>query len=100
MEKSSFIFGAMISATPHMTAAELQEALDRLDIEQIELARLLDVTPRAVQKWLKDDATAPGYVSLFVRLLIDQPSLKRKLGVRPKSGRGKPVRPRKVRQAA
>lgn len=90
----------MISATPHMTAAELQEALDRLDIEQIELARLLDVTPQAVHKWLRNGGKAPGYVSLFVRLLLARPELKGVLDVRPRSGRGRPVRPRKVRQVA
>ena len=77
-----------------MTAAELQEALDRLDMEQIELARLLDVTPRAVQKWLSAGGEAPGYASLFVRLLLERPKLKGVLGVKPSSGRGRPVRPR------
>lgn len=90
----------MISATPHMTAAELQEALDRLDMEQTELARLLDVTPRAVQKWLSEGGEAPGYASLFVRLLLERPGLKRVLGVRPRSGRGRPVERRTEDEAA
>lgn len=77
-----------------MTAAELQEALDRLDMEQTELARLLDVTPRAAHKWLRTGGKAPGYVSLFVRLLLARPKLKDLLGVRPRSGRGRPPKPR------
>lgn len=82
-----------------MTAAELQDALERLDMEQIELARLLDVTPRAVQKWLRDGGTAPGYASLLVRLLVERPELRHVVGARRRSGRGQPVRPR-VRRTA
>lgn len=83
-----------------MTATELQQALERLDIEQIELARLLDVTPRAVQKWLRDGGAAPGYASLFVRLLLERPELREVVGARRRSGRGQPVRPRRRSRAA
>lgn len=79
-----------------MQAAELRDALDRLDMEQIELARLLDVTPRAVQKWLADGGTAPGYASLIVRLLLARPRLKESIDVRKRSGRGRPPKPRSV----
>lgn len=90
----------MISARPHLTAAELLDALDKLDMEQAELARLLDVGPSTVRNWVADGGEAPGYASLVVRLLLERPQLKAMLGVRPRSGRGRPVRPRKVRQAA
>ena len=84
----------MISARPHLTAAELLDALDKLDMEQAELARLLDVGPSTVRNWVADGGEAPGYASLVVRLLLERPQLKAMLGVRPRSGRGRPVRPR------
>lgn len=90
----------MISARPHLTAAELLDALDKLDMEQAELARLLDVGPSTVRNWVADGGEAPGYASLVVRLLLERPQLKAMLGVRPRSGRGRPVRPRKGREAA
>lgn len=82
----------MITAKPHMKAAELIEKLDELEIEQIELARLLDVNAKTVQRWAVDGARAPGYASLFVRLLEARPELKELLGARKKSGRGRPVK--------
>lgn len=90
----------MISARPHLTAAELLDALDKLDMEQAELARLLDVGPSTVRNWAADGGETPGYASLVVRLLLERPELKGLLGVRPRSGRGRPVRPRKGIEAA
>jgi|HigsolmetaGSP11D_1036233.scaffolds.fasta_scaffold10663_3 DNA-binding transcriptional regulator YiaG len=89
----------MISARPHLTATELLAALDQLDIEQVELARVLDVTKKTVANWTADGGEAPGYASLFVRLLLKRPELKTLLGMRPRSGRGRPVKPRKGREA-
>lgn len=85
----------MITATPHLSAADLVRALDALDMEQIELARLLEVNPVTVRRWVRDGGEAPGYASLFVRLLLERPELREVVGARRRSGRGQPVRPRK-----
>jgi len=89
----------MITARPHLAAEELLRALDKLDMEQAELARLLDVGPSTVRNWVAAGGEAPGYASLFVRLLLERPELKTLLGVRPRSGRGRPVKVRERRKS-
>jgi len=88
----------MITARPHLAAEELLRALDKLDMEQAELARLLDVGPSTVRNWVAAGGEAPGYASLFVRLLLERPELKTLLGVRPRSGRGRPVKARAAKE--
>jgi hypothetical protein len=85
----------MIASLPHMTSAELMDALDTLDIEQIELARLVDTSRTSVQRWSNEGA--PGCVSLLLRLLLARPELKELIGARPRTGRGRPVKDRACR---
>lgn len=82
----------MISATPHLTPAELFDALSRLEIEQQELARLLDAGPATVRRWMAGTTEVPGHVSLLMRLMLERPELRELLGVRPRSGRGRPLK--------
>ena len=77
-----------------MTAEDLVAALDELEIEQIELARLLGVDDKTVRRWTAPGSEAPGYASLVVRLLLERPELKILLGVRKRTGRGRPPKPR------
>lgn len=84
----------MIGAKPYLTAAELIDALDTLDMEQSELARLLDVSRITIQRWTRNGAQVPGHVSLLVRLLLARPELKSLIGARARTGRGRPVKPR------
>lgn len=83
----------MIASTPQLTPPELMDALDKLDMEQAELARLVDTTTTTAHRWSK--AGAPGCVSLLLRLLLARPELKELIGARPRTGRGRPVVPRK-----
>jgi DNA-binding transcriptional regulator YiaG len=85
----------VITATPPLTPIELLEALEALDIEQKELARLLDVGIASVHRWVGKDGTVPGCACLLVRLLIERPELKAALGVQPSSGRGRPIKARR-----
>lgn len=77
-----------------MSASELIEALDALDMEQIELARLLDVGPATVRRWVAGSTSAPGYVALVLRMLVARPELLVLIGARKRSGRGRPPRRR------
>lgn len=86
----------MITARPNMTAAELLDALDRLDLEQLELARLIDVNGKTVRRWTADDGKVPGCVSLLMRLLLERPELRELMGAKRKSGRGRPPRRRRA----
>lgn len=84
----------MVSATPHLTAQELDAALRELDIEQLELARLVNAGSATVKRWLAGTSPVPGCASLVIRLLLARPELKELIGVRPRSGRGRPRKPR------
>jgi len=90
----SDILCRMITAKPPMTAEQLVAALDELEMEQLELARLLGVDGKTVRRWTAPGGEAPGYASLFVRLLIARPSLKALVGARKRSGRGRPPKSR------
>ena len=47
----------------------LKNTLQRLGLKQIELARLIDVSPRTVSLWATGDAPLPGPVAAYLRLL-------------------------------
>lgn len=81
---------------PPMTGDELVAALDALEIEQRELARLLGINEKTVRRWTVSGGEAPGYASLVVRLLLARPRLKELLGARKRSGRGRPPKARGV----
>jgi transcriptional regulator with XRE-family HTH domain len=56
-----------------MMSEELREALNDLDLSQVELALLLGVTSRAVALWLSDERSVPGPVGAYLRLLKSLP---------------------------
>lgn len=90
----------MIEAMPRLSVPELASALDELDLDQIELARLVDTSGATVRRWLAGSAEVPGAVTLLVRLLMARPELKELIGARPRSGYGRPRKPRgKVRRS-
>jgi predicted transcriptional regulator len=51
-----------------MFASDLRSALDEFELSQVELARLVGVTPRAVNMWLQGDREIPGPVEAYMRL--------------------------------
>jgi hypothetical protein len=59
--------------TATMTASELKSALDGLGISQVEFARLIDVTPRAVSLWLAEDREFSGPAAAYLRLFCSLP---------------------------
>lgn len=56
-----------------MKSADLKTSLDALGLSQADLARLVDVTPRAVTLWVTDQRSIPGSVEAYVRLLQQCP---------------------------
>ncbi len=57
-----------------MTAADLRIILAKLDLSQAQLARLLDVTPRAMTTWLSGMRPVPGPVAAYLRLFAATPA--------------------------
>lgn len=56
-----------------MTRHELKAILGQLNISQVDLARLVDVTPRAVNLWMTGTRSIPGPVKAYVQLLASLP---------------------------
>ena len=52
-----------------MTSEDLKAALAELDLTQADLARLIDVTPRAVALWMANDRAIPGPAEAYIRVL-------------------------------
>jgi DNA-binding transcriptional regulator YiaG len=53
-----------------MTAAELREAIGKLDISQVALSEELGVHVRSVNAWVQGRKGVPGYVAAYVRKSI------------------------------
>ena len=51
-----------------MVIHDLKLALSELSISQVDLARLVGVTPRAVAMWIAGDREIPGAVEAYIRL--------------------------------
>lgn len=51
-----------------MADINLKDCLKTLGIKQIELARLLSVSPRAVSQWANGDVALPGPAAAYLRL--------------------------------
>ena len=83
-----------LSERPPLTPAELARAINQLEIENKELARLLGVDMKTLWRWVEGQVAVPRYASLIVRLLLARPELKAVIGVRQKSGRGRPPKSR------
>jgi hypothetical protein len=73
-----------------MSPAELDAALESLEMEQVELARIADVNPKTVRRWVSGEVPVPGLAALLLRLLLARPELKGVIGVRRRTGRGRP----------
>ncbi len=56
-----------------MDTADFREALKNLGISQVNLARLVSVTPRAVSLWANGAREVPGPVQAYLRLLASLP---------------------------
>jgi predicted transcriptional regulator len=52
-----------------MTGRELRIAIADLDLSPYEFARFARADPSTVYKWVRPDATVPGYVVTIVELL-------------------------------
>ena len=52
-----------------MDEPNLKPKLEKLGLRQSDLARLLNVTPRAVNMWATGAQPVPGYVTAYLRLL-------------------------------
>lgn len=55
-----------------MEAEEFQDALDRLGISQVEAARRLRVSDRAVRFWVAGDRKIPGPVEVLVECWLEK----------------------------
>ena len=71
------------------TQPSLKEALKRIGLKQIELAQLIDVSPRTVSLWATGDAPLPGPVSGYLRLLAKLSSKDRRAELSRIKGRRK-----------
>jgi hypothetical protein len=71
-----------------MLSRDLKLALSELSISQVELARLVGLTPRAVAMWMAGDREVPGAVEAYVRLLGSLTAAQRQMELaRAKDGR-------------
>lgn len=57
-----------------MEPTDLRELLETLGLSQADFARLIDVTPRAVNLWTSADRAIPGPVAAYLRLLASIPA--------------------------
>jgi transcriptional regulator with XRE-family HTH domain len=59
---------------PNMKGLELRPLLEKLRISQADLARLVGVTPRAVNSWAtSEQEEVPGPVAAYIQLLVSLP---------------------------
>ena len=58
-----------------MTNHDLRMAIERLELSQADLAKLLEVTPRSVNMWATGQRAIPGPVAAYIRIfeMIQQP---------------------------
>ncbi len=57
-----------------MNSTEFRASLDFLRISQVELARILNVTSRAVNTWATQDRRVPGPIEAYLNLLVSLPA--------------------------
>lgn len=65
-----------------MTADELRQALDKLELNQMELARFLGVYGQTVRRWVAPGGEPPQSVAILLRLLLARPELKSVVGLK------------------
>jgi DNA-binding transcriptional regulator YiaG len=52
-----------------MTPAELRASLTRLNLSQVGAARLLNVDPRTMRRWISGEIAVPGPVVVLLDLM-------------------------------
>jgi hypothetical protein len=60
-----------------MLVNDLKLVLDEFELTQVELAKLVSVTPRAVNMWMQGDREIPGPVEAYIRLFSMLPAAAR-----------------------
>jgi hypothetical protein len=90
-----------VTALPHLSGSEMIGALDALQLNQTQFAKILDVGRTTVYRWCKPGARAPGYVSILVRMLLAAPEIRTLLVIPDRPARGRPskVHPKEGRAA-
>ncbi len=53
-----------------MTPVQFRSALGKLDITQVEAARLVCVNPRTVRDWISGETRIPEAVAILLRFMI------------------------------
>jgi hypothetical protein len=71
-----------------MSFDALRIALADLALTQVDFARLLEVTPRAVTLWLSGERAVPGPVKGYLRLLSTMPANLRQVELNRLAGKG------------
>jgi DNA-binding transcriptional regulator YiaG len=56
-----------------MNAAELRSILSALGLSQVDLARLILISTRAVNLWATGERVVPGPVAAYLRLILSLP---------------------------
>lgn len=75
-----------------MMNSDLRETLNRLELSQADFARLISVTPRAVNLWVSGNREVPGPVEAYVRLLESLPLGTRQTEFSKLLGKDSPMR--------
>lgn len=75
-----------------MTNVELKAFLIELGISQVEFAKLIGVTARAVTLWMSDERSIPGPAAAYVRLLSLLPQNLRQVELARLKDRGSDMR--------
>jgi hypothetical protein len=75
-----------------MTPEELKRLLEELGLTQADFARLISVTPRAVNLWMMEDRAMPGPAVAYVRLLSSLPANLRQIEIGRLNQRGSGMR--------
>ena len=75
-----------------MLTIDLKLILDEFGLTQVELARLVGVTPRAVNMWMQGDREIPGPVEAYLRLFTVLPTAMRASERAKAAGKEKPMR--------
>lgn len=64
-----------------MNKSELKNAMSALGLSSATLAKLLDVTPRAVSMWLTGERSVPGPAEAYINLFSKLPASQRELEI-------------------
>ena len=57
-------------ASDHMSGNQYQQAIARLDLSQVDAAKLLGVDERTSRRWARDERDVPAPVARFLRYIL------------------------------